>query len=168
MDLRYETELALRYLRGDAEVSAAVNAYVNAMIDGGEFVPGYELAVGDFDRDGLRELMALFMARIPAGEDGLRRVSQMIVDRTRLRQSGYVVVDADNVVIADGYQVLRLTSGTQVWRTPRISVDGILDLCVRGGVVSGQWCQPTVDGEVWRSFAVDYASGALLPGTVIR
>lgn len=160
----YEAELALQYMDGES-VAEKLKRYVNCLIDAGEYAEGYELAVcgGELDRDQVGELMDMIMTRNPRGRDWFVKVRNLIAEFNPDQWPiSYVFVDRDNLIVANGFRLMRVTGDGCRWVTKEITWDGFMDIRVADGKVTGLWSMGYL--EPWVPFVVDYEDGRLEEG----
>ncbi len=164
MDATFEAELVLRYL-DEERVAGMVKHYVNRLIDAGEWAEGHEVAVcgGELDQGQVVQLMEMFMARNPRGRDWFDKVRPLIAEfNTYGCPMNYVFVDRDNLIVVDITRMMRIEGVVRRWVTKNFADDGIIDIRVADGKVTGLWGMGYL--EPWIPFVVDYEDGQLAEG----
>ncbi len=70
--------------------------------------------------------------------------------------------EGDSLLVADGESVTRLDDvGAVVWRSPRLSLDGVIIKTVADGRISGEGTYDPPD--VWEPFVISWSDGRLCP-----
>ena len=144
---------------------------INKLIDANEWSEGFELGVkeGDLDRFEVNELIEVLGKSKRIDLLGAQKVAKLIEHAVYWGcEYDFICTEENTWLLGDGLQVLRIDNGITRWTTTRISYDGIRNLMLNNGIVTGQSFEPTVDEGIWHNFRIDYHTGEVLRGISIQ
>lgn len=149
-----------------------IQALVDAELNEGRWVDGYEVAVTDGVVTGeeARELLRV----------ALDQQSELRIDPERLRaevaqhlpQSSFsdlewIVADGGSYGLTDRLRVARFDGDSLAWVTPRISWDGIEFDSLSGGEIRGRAWHLSDSVRPDDPFVLDFETGELKRGTIV-
>ena len=141
-----------------------VKVYINNEIENGIYHDGYDIAVKS---SLLTESEAVLLLETAAknnkvNDEMIEDLSSVYLDMLVASIDGsYVWVDDDNVVFSNGLIVARYSFNGIMWKTRRISWDGISGLAYRDDKIHGKWFEPQ---DLWFEFEIDYDNGSVING----
>jgi hypothetical protein len=77
-------------------------------------------------------------------------------------------IDDDKIIATDNTDVRELSSAGQLWRSPRISWDGIKDIKVEDGILTGLSYDPMDEANEWVPFSIDLTTKQIEGGSYRR
>ncbi|GDY13302.1 hypothetical protein LBMAG53_21800 [Planctomycetota bacterium] len=148
-------------------VNDDLKEFVNMEIDKGRYIDGYDIAVknGQLTSSEIDEIYSILDKQNLIDKSfisGAANTYKKYIYSTVL--ASYLWVDASNIIITNGLNLIRYSESEIKWETPRISWDGIECLRLFNDTIVGKWFEPP---EYWSDFVVDYENGVLLKGQII-
>lgn len=148
-------------------------ALVDAAVNEGEWHDGYESAFISSRLDQLegRKLMAVVLAQHPNFQIDQARLLEAIEKELPQSRVGarilWIVDEAGSYALTDSLRVARFEGSRMIWRSPRISWDGIEFDSLIGGRLRGRaWWLGSHESPD-SSFEFDFESGELLLGQTV-
>ena len=149
-----------------------IKAAVNELIDEGEWVDGFELAVknGELSLDECDELLAALDVLSPGIYTGRPDFLEML--RQHLPQLayttlGYMVYDDLTIIATDSLRVARFTTKECLWVSDRVSYDGIQLTNINANEVNGLGWILGHDMNL-QPFTLRMSDGLLLKGKAVK
>jgi hypothetical protein len=149
-----------------------IQRLVDAELNQGRWVDGYDLAVSPdvIDGDDARKLFEIILTQNP--ELRIDRDTLMKVVDDKLPQSSgapvsWIAGENGAYALTDSLRVARFEGAQMIWRTPRISWDGIeFDSLVNGRLRGRAWLlSSSVTPDT--TFELDFDTGELLEGEAV-
>ena len=137
----------------------------------GHWVEGYELAAfpDEVDEPNARKLLEIVLEQDPALRiDGstLSRLVEELLPESRVL---WIVHEDGSYALTDGLRVARFLGASLIWRTPRISIDGIVFGSLKDGKLRGlAWQGESWDDSPDDPFTIDFETGEILEGQIVR
>ncbi len=144
---------------------------VDQELNKGQWVEGYDAAVcrGVIEGDDARKLLAIVLAQNPQHRINEAELNSVV--ETQLPQStpvSWIVDESGAFALTDSLRVARFEGTSMIWRSSRISYDGIeFDSLAYGKLRGRAWL---ADSSLTPNapFTFDFETGELLEGTVVQ
>jgi len=149
-----------------------IQRLVDEELNQGRWVDGYDLAVcqGVIEGDAARKLLEIVLAQHPEQRIDRDALEAAVEDNLPQISIGtpvaWIVAESGAYALSDTLRVARFDGVRMIWRSPRISFDGIALDSLSGGRLSGRaWLgsHETLDA----SFEIDFETGELLEGQIV-
>ncbi|RYE55736.1 MAG: hypothetical protein EOP18_05455, partial [Rhizobiaceae bacterium] len=148
---------------------------VDEELNQGRWVDGYDLAIslggGVIERDAACKLLKIILAQNPSlriDEATLRTAIEAKLPQNYGAPKSWIVDERGSFALTDSLRVARFEGSSIVWRSPRISYDGIEFDSLSEGRLCGRSWWPDSDEEQESRFIFDFETGELLRGQVVR
>ena len=150
-----------------------IQQLVDEELNQGRWVDGYHLAVceGVIDGDDARELLQIVLADHPElriDETELKRVVEERLPQSLGAAVSWIVDDSGAFALTDSLRVARFERESVIWRSSRISFDGIdFDSLSEGKLRGRAWLLGSHESPD-APFTFDFETGELLEGHVVE
>lgn len=150
-----------------------VQALVDADVDDGRWQDGYELAfnVSSLGQVDGQKLMDVVLAQYPAlqiDRTQLRETVERELPQSLLTRVLWIVDEGGSYALTDSLRVARFDGSRMIWKSPRISWDGIEFDSLAGGRLRGRaWLLGSHESPD-APFEFDFESGRLIEGQVVQ
>jgi hypothetical protein len=150
-----------------------IQGLIDEELNQGRWMDGYHLAVekGVIEGCAARELLQIVLTEHPdlrIDEDALRKVVEERLPQSLGAKVLWIVDDSGSFALTDSLRVARFEGASLIWRTPRISFDGIaLDSMADGKIIGRAWwlgSHETPDAP----FVLDFDTGEVLEGQIVQ
>lgn len=150
-----------------------IQRLVDEELNQGRWVDGYHLAVceGVIDGDDGRKLLQIVLADHPElriDETELKRVVEEVLPQSFGAAVSWIVDDRGAFALTDSLRVARFERESVVWRSPRISYDGIAFDSISDGRLHGRAWLLSSSVSPDSPFTFDFETGELLEGQVVN
>ena len=170
MTIREIIDVQLESFFGD-KFPHKIQRLVDQELNQGQWAEGYDLAAcrGIIDGDDARNLLAIVLAQNPPlqiNESELKSVIQ-----TNLPQSSsvsWIVDDSGAFALTDSLRVARFEGTSMIWRSARISYDGIEFDSLADGKLRGRAWFVSSNLTPDSPFTFDFDTGELLEGNIVQ
>jgi len=165
-------DLQLEALFGD-KFPSKIQRLIDHEMNLGHWVEGYELAAfpDEMDEPKARELLEIVLKQDPALRiDGstLSRLVEELLPECSGALLRWIVHEDDSFALTDGLRVARFLGASLIWRTPRISFDGIEFASLKDGKLRGcAWLGGSPSLSPDDPFTIDFETGELLEGKIL-
>jgi hypothetical protein len=149
---------------------------IQRMVDGelneGRWVDGYDLAVSRdvIDGDDARKLLEIVLTEHPAlrvDRDALLRAVEDKLPQSMGAPVSWMVAESGAYALTDSLRVARFEGAEVIWRTPRISWDGIEFDSLTNDRLRGRAWMLTSSVRPETPFELDFETGDLLAGEAV-
>jgi hypothetical protein len=149
---------------------------IQRMVDGelneGRWVDGYDLAVSRdvIDGDDARKLLEIVLTEHPAlrvDRDALLRAVEDKLPQSMGVPVSWMVAESGAYALTDSLRVARFEGAEVIWRTPRISWDGIEFDSLTNDRLRGRAWMLTSSVRPETPFELDFETGELLAGEAV-
>jgi hypothetical protein len=150
-----------------------IQRLVDEELNQGRWVDGYDLAVrqGVIEGDAARQLLEVVLTQHPElriDEAALRTVVEERLPQSLGAAVSWIVDDSGSYALTDSLRVARFKGASIVWRSPRISFDGIdFDSLSEGNLRGRAWLLGSHESPD-APFVFDFETGELLEGHVVE
>jgi hypothetical protein len=150
-----------------------IQRLINEELNHGKWVDGYHLAgeKGVIEGSAARELLRIVLAQHPdlrIDEDALRTVVEERLPQSLGARVLWIVDDSGSFALTDSLRVARFEGASLIWKSPRISFDGIaLDSIADGKIFGRAWWLGSQETP-YAPFILDFASGHVLEGRIVQ
>jgi hypothetical protein len=165
------TDVQLESIFGD-RFPQKIQRLVDEELNQGRWVDGYDLAVcqSAIDGDDARKLLEIVLtehaaARIDASE--IRQVVDENLPQSTLAHVSWIVDDSGSFALTDSLRVARFEGTSIVWRSPRISYDGIDFDSLSEGKLRGRAWLLSSSHSPDEPFEFNFETGELLIGQIV-
>lgn len=150
-----------------------IQRLIDEELNQGRWVDGYHLAVakGVIEGSDASELLQIVLTQHPdlrIDEDALRKVVEERLPQSLGAKVLWIVDDSGSFALTDSLRVARFHGASLIWRTPRISYDGIaLDSIANGKIFGQAWWLGSHESP-YAPFVLDFVSGEVLEGQIVQ
>ncbi len=153
--------------------SKSLQGFINRAIDQGEYYEGFEIAIGknNLDYQEYEELLASFNSAYENSIPDMEKMSELFdkyLPQAYSSTLSWLVSDLGEIFATDGLQVAKIHDGNLIWRTPRVSWDGINLLKLSENEIIGEWYSPIDENSPWSELRISMSDGALIVGEEIE
>ena len=150
-----------------------IQRLVDNELNEGQWVDGYDVAasrdvIGEWDARQLLEIVLAQNADLRIDADSLMKAVDkqwpQIFSGLTVR---WIVDESGSFALTDSLRVARFDGASMVWRSARISWDGIRFDSLVDGKLCGRAFRPDLHKSDWSSFVFDFSTGELLEGSII-
>lgn len=171
MTIRDVIDVQLESFFGD-KFPQKIQRLVDQELNQGQWVEGYDAAVcrGVIEGDDARKLLAIVLAQNPQlriDEVELKRVMQAELPQN-IEASDWIVDDSGAFALTDSLRVARFEGASVIWRSSRISYDGIEFDSLADGKLRGRAWMLGLHETLDSPFTFDFDTGELLEGSVVQ
>jgi len=164
-------ELQLQSAFG-AMLQVLIKSIVNREMDEGIWIDGYEIA---FTKNALNhaesmELLHIVLKKNPEMKIDLEKLSHLF--ESELPQSvgtkiDWLVSEDGCFVVSDSLRVGKFKKNSMLWRTPRISIEGIIFTEIKNNEVHGlSWHGRSYPPD--EPFVLNYVTGRVVLGNIVK
>lgn len=171
MTIREIIDVQLESFFGD-KFPKKIQHLIDQELTQGHWVDGYDVALcrGIIEGEDARKLLAIVLAQNPhlqIDETGLKRVMHAELPQSP-EATDWIVDDSGAFALTDSLRVARFEGASMIWRSMRISYDGIeFDSLTDGKLRGRAWLlgsNETPDSP----FTFDFDTGELLEGSIVE
>ena len=149
-----------------------IQQLVDEELNQGRWVDGYHLAVceGVIDGDDARKLLQIVLADHPElriDETELKRVVEERLPQSHGAAVAWIVDDSGAFALTDSLRVARFEGASLIWRSPRISFDGIAFDSLSEGKLRGRAWLLSSSVSPDEPFELDFETGGLIVGQTV-
>lgn len=135
----------------------------------GRWVDGYELAAfpDEMDEARSRELLAIVLGQYPElriDDHTLRELVEKLLPQSVFWKVLWIVHENGSYALTDSLRVARFNGASLVWRSPRISLDGIEFVSLTESKLCGLAWLGSDSLALDSPFTMDFETGELLEG----
>jgi hypothetical protein len=165
-------ELQLEAFFG-SQLSRKIQDLVNRELDAGVWVNGYDLAVSDSeiphsDATELLEIVLRENEGVRIDREDLQEAVDATLPMSSFTNVQWIVDESGDYALTDSLRVARFCLDKPVWRTPRLSFDGIEFDSIQDGKLNGRaWLLGSHESP-YAPFELDFSSGDVLSGHVVE
>lgn len=149
-----------------------IQRLVDEELNQGRWVDGYDLAVSRDVISGAdaQQLLEIVLAQNPElriDSDALKLAVEKRLPQSFFADVLWIIDESGAFALTDSLRVARFDGASIVWRSPRISYDGIEFDALVDGMLSGRaWLLGSHD-SLDSPFIFDFATGELLQGQIV-
>jgi hypothetical protein len=165
------TEIQLEAHFG-TQLPRMIQKLVNRELDAGIWKEGYDLAVSDKEIAGAdaTELLQIVLKGNESNRIDLYQL-QEVVGKELPQSSGakvlWIADDSGDFALTDSLRVARFSGARLIWKTPRLSYDGIEFDSILGGKLNGRaWLLGSHESP-YAPFVLDFDTGKVLSGHIV-
>lgn len=170
MTIREIIDVQLESFFGD-KFPKKIQHLVDQELNQGQWVEGYDIAAcrGVIEGDDAHKLLAIVLAQNPhlrIDENALKRVMQAQLPQGP-GASDWIVDDRGAFALTDSLRVARFEGASMIWRSARISYDGIEFDSLADGKLRGRAWLLSSNTAPDSPFTFDFDTGELLEGSIV-
>ena len=166
MKLADIVDLQLELLFGNS-MPVKVQALVDAELNEGKWVDGYDIAVKStpLDSGEGHELLEVVLKHFPEARIDTERLMESVDEDLPQGNMCWLVAPDMTYILSDSLRVSRYVNADSLWVTPRISIDGIILDSIDERFVKGRswWMEGDEPND---AFTLCFESGEVLKGRV--
>lgn len=171
MTIREVIDVQLESFFGD-KFPQKIQHLVDQELNQEHWVEGYDIAVsrGVIEGEDARKLLAIVLDQNPQlriDEIELKRVMQAELPQSP-EATDWIVDEAGTFALTDSLRVARFEGSAMIWRSPRISYDGIKFDSLEGGKLRGRAWLLSSNTTPDSPFTFDFYTGQLLEGSIVE
>lgn len=150
-----------------------IQQLVDQELSQGQWVEGYHLAVcqGVVECEDACKLLTIILSQNPhlrINESELKREIEVYLPQSSLSPVSWLVDEAGAFALTDSLRVARFEGPAMIWRSPRISYDGIKFDSLEGGKLRGRAWLLSSNTTPDSPFTFDFYTGQLLEGSIVE
>lgn len=150
-----------------------IQALVDNELNLGRWLEGYDLAVtkGVATGESASELLRIVLANSPDLRIDLAELELAVAQelpQSQLADVQWVVDEGGSFALTDSLRVARFDSTSIIWRTPRISWDGIRLDSIENGLLHGRAWYLSKSVSPDAPFTLNFQTGEIIKGQVVE
>lgn len=150
-----------------------IQRLIDEELNQGRWVDGYDTAItqGVIDGDDARRLLQIVLREHPdlrIDRDCLTQTVERILPQSFRASVLWIVDESGSFALTDSLRVARFDGSSIVWRSPRISYDGIEFDSLAGGLLRGRSWLLSSSLPPDSPFTFDFETGELIDGQIVE
>jgi hypothetical protein len=172
MTIREIIDVQLESFFGD-KFPQKIQRLIDHELNQGRWMEGYDLAVcqGVIEGEDARKLLAIILAQNPQlriDESELKRVIEMQLPQSYFASISWIVAEDGTFALTDNLRVARFEGAAVIWRSARISYDGIEFDSLADRRLRGRGWFLSSHAAPDSPFTFDFDTGELLEGNIVQ